>query len=300
MPDGFVSLLIDDITEKTLVDKRCKITDLADEVKVITITGEFNKKARSRWLKTSMRQYIKGDFLFIDCDTVICENLQEIEEIAIDIGCVLDEHCYLETWFKNNPRRKKDLQSLDTKLGFESTIQSNTHFNSGVIFCRDIPLVYEFFREWHRLWLQCHAKGITIDQMAFNQVNLSHQGIISELDGIWNCQILCDGAVRYLGDSKIIHYFIEKAMKMKNSVPYLLANSDILKKIKNTGNIDNEIKEKLLFPRGAFSSEARLIIPDSFLDSLSFIFFNKLFKGRLLVIIEVILAFILKLRKSFF
>ncbi|GHT86405.1 hypothetical protein FACS1894137_11940 [Spirochaetia bacterium] len=92
MPAGFVVLLIDDITEKTLSGKRRDILELVDELKVVEIESKFNKKARSRWLKTTMREHIQGDFLYIDCDTVIAEDLSDIAKLDIELGGVPDSH----------------------------------------------------------------------------------------------------------------------------------------------------------------------------------------------------------------
>jgi hypothetical protein len=41
-----------------MIGKRKEILSHVNELKIITIDGHFNKKARSRWLKTSMRQHL--------------------------------------------------------------------------------------------------------------------------------------------------------------------------------------------------------------------------------------------------
>jgi hypothetical protein len=293
MPNAFVSLLIDDKTESTLTGKRRNLIDLIDELKVIEIDRKFNKKARSRWLKTSMRNHIEGDFLYIDCDTIIADDLADIVNLDVNIGAVLDWHRYLDS----NPPYKTWIQKRDRKVGFVSSFQSNTHFNSGIIFCKDVPIVHDFFNEWHRLWLLCAEKGFTEDQISFNQADFSFDSIIREFDGIWNCQIYYDGAIIYLSDSKIIHCQ-NSGFNEKIERPYLFANTLLFQSIKENG-ITEQIKEKLQNPRVSFTVCTRLIIANKFIDSLTFVLFNKMFNIGLLGFFEFILIQIIRVKKLF-
>ena len=63
-PDAFISLLVDDGTDKNLVDFRGQIKDLVNEYKVVEYPKETSNKVRSRLLKTNMRNLIDGDFLY--------------------------------------------------------------------------------------------------------------------------------------------------------------------------------------------------------------------------------------------
>jgi hypothetical protein len=254
MPAGFVSLLIDDITEKTLVDKRRNILGYINELKVIKVDNLFNKEARSRWLKTSMRHHIEGDFLFIDCDTVIVDDLSDIGKLNLDLGAVYNEHILLNDYFKYFPYTKKPMQNRDKKLGFVSTYQSNKYFNSGVMFCRDNPVIHNFFQAWHELWMFSASKGIAKDQPAFNHANLSFNNIITEIDGIWNCQINY-GGIRYLEKAKIIHYL----GSIESPCPYLLGDMYALCIIKENGCLTHDIEERLKYPKAAFMPNTRLI-----------------------------------------
>ena len=149
MPNAFVSLLIDDRTEKTLTVKRSNILNLINELKVIEIDPKYNKVACSRWLKTSMRQSIKEDFLYIDSDTVICDKLSEIEDNDFNIGAVLDLHTMI-----NQSLGKKHYQRDDKLLGFNSSFLSEKYYNGGIIYCKDTPECHSFFDKWHELWLK--------------------------------------------------------------------------------------------------------------------------------------------------
>ena len=249
-PNAFVSLLIDDTTEKTLKNERANILNFINELVVVNIDQYFNKKARSRWLKTSMRNHISGDFLFIDCDTVICDDLNEIESENVILGAVLDGHFPLNV----KPEAKKLIQNTGKLLGFSASFTSDNFFNSGVILCQDIPESHTFFDKWHKLWITgILQSNILFDQASFNEANLN--GAIAEMNGIWNCQISISGGIIFLANAKIIHYFASHVCK-KN--PYKLADSDILRKIKDAYIIDEELKNCLLYPKQAFALDTRL------------------------------------------
>lgn len=71
-PNAFISILTDSETKKNIDESsRSSINNFVDEFIVVNIPSSFSKKHKSSWLKTSMRSYISGDFLFIDSDTII-------------------------------------------------------------------------------------------------------------------------------------------------------------------------------------------------------------------------------------
>jgi hypothetical protein len=289
MPDAFVSLLIDDSTESALTGKRRNILDLTDELKVIEIDRKFNKKARSRWLKTSMRNHIEGDFLFIDCDTVIADDLSDISKLPINLGAVLDKHSLLQ-----NHYARKYIQKNDRKLHFSSSYKSDKHFNSGVLFCRDIPLCYDFFSEWHRLWIISVSKHVLIDQPSLNETNRIYN-IIEELDGMWNCQIEC-GGIPFLINAKIIHYFATNVVGRK---AYLLANASVFRLVKENG-ITEEIKKNLQNVKTTFDINTRLIADRkmlSVIDSAIFILLMHIIDTKLIACLNFLLYKIIYMKR---
>ena len=72
MPDSHITLLTDKTTEFSFTNNRRKEIVYANEIISIDIDAKkYNAQQRSRILKTSARQYIKGDFIFIDSDTIV-------------------------------------------------------------------------------------------------------------------------------------------------------------------------------------------------------------------------------------
>jgi hypothetical protein len=204
-------------------------------------------KERSRWLKTSMRQHISGDFLFIDCDTIIACDLKNISKIGIELGAVLDIHLPLQKRFKKNEEKKNIHLERDKKLGFTTAI--DYYFNSGVILCKDTPANHKFFDLWHQLWKSSAEKGVLEDQPSFSQTNLTLNNQIKEINGVWNCQIVKSG-IRYVPFAKIIHYYnVDPNIKKK----YIFANAYIYQDIKEKKMIPQEILKLLKRPRLAFT-----------------------------------------------
>ena len=95
-PDSEVIALVDDKTKQGLTGKRAGYEKLVSSVKVITPPNELSQKEVSRWIKTSIHHYIEGEFILIDCDTVITDKLEHDFPKNIKIGAVLDTHVTLE------------------------------------------------------------------------------------------------------------------------------------------------------------------------------------------------------------
>jgi len=297
MPNAFISLLVDNNTESTIAESRRNILDVVNEFKSITIENKFNQKARSRWLKTSMRQHIEDDFLYIDGDTIITDDLSSIQEKQMDIGAVLDSHINLSEKDKHFPIRLKNIKALCPKLGITPEFNLNTYFNGGVMFCRDNKAGHDFFREWHRLWLKRFELGGLNDQSSLNLSNFVLGNIVKELNGIWNCQIFEEGALKYLNEAKIIHYFSSRPGKK----PYIPANDEFVDVIKKNGNVNDNIKELLKAPKSLFTANTRLLLLEessrSFYDSAFCGVAKRLFSTKFGTIIEFILS---KVRKNFY
>ncbi|MDR0513095.1 MAG: hypothetical protein LBG93_08355, partial [Treponema sp.] len=296
-PDAFVVLLIDEITKETLIDKRAEILKAIDELKVIKLDARFNKHARSRWLKTSMRQIVEGDFLYIDSDTIIAEDLSVINNLDIEIGAVLEDHTYLAEYMRYRPSRLKVIKNMFKVRNFNYGFDFKIYFNGGVFFCRDSKTGHDFFNEWHKLWLQCFELNLLNDQASLNQANFNLGNPIKELDGIWNCQLIHDGALRYLHTAKIIHYFSTSVHEKY----FLLANKVYTEKIKKTGVVCSETIDMLENPKSQFASNTRIMLVDAkyndFYDSAICGAAKRIYHSKVGVFFEYILS---KVKKNIF
>jgi len=271
MPAAEIALLCDSKTKETLTGKRAGYEKSVSNVIIADAPAAMPQIEVSRWVKTSMRRLVSGDFLFIDCDTIITDDLSSAAELGIQFGACLDKHSLIDRHGKKN-----NIIEMEKQLGFTSHT-SNRHFNSGVIFCADTPETHRIFERWHELWLFSKNKNVMRDQPSFNMAIYENLSLFTELDGKWNCQIAFNG-LPYLANSKIIHYFASDLVM--HTSPFIFASSWVFEEIKDTGSIPDEILELLKNPRAAFVTESRIIAGDDMLNVINSNFFEFIFLMR--------------------
>jgi hypothetical protein len=217
-PEMQAVLVTDAQTNDSMGIGRQKIKAYFDEMIVVDIPKRFNQKQRSRYLKTSLRQRIPGDFLFIDDDTIVTASLAEADAFECALGAVPD--C--------------------NKVG-------SRYYNSGVFYVKDVKISYEFYLQWHELWLKGVAKGYVKDQASLDSVNKNMNFVIQEIPESWNYQkrIKEDEPLDPL---RIVHYFT--AVKKKEN--YVVASPEVFEAIKKTDDIPGFIKDYLLVPSEMF------------------------------------------------
>lgn len=251
MPKVQIEVLTDDISLKSFCGKRAKIFEISNKVHSKILPQNMEAKERSRWLKTSMRNIVDGDFLYIDCDTIICKKLDEFKLAEYDIGAVLDGHELIGTNYYS-----KDYEMRAKICGFHAGY-NNTHYNGGVIWCKDNARTRDFFKLWHKLWRETCKKKWIIDQISLNEANWRYNGIITEISGIWNCQL--EYGMKFFHDALILHYLNFNGSNSKSF--YKLANKDVLIKIRDNDSIPDTIMQIINNPKSEQSFYQARIIP---------------------------------------
>lgn len=196
-----VTLLTDKTTENSLVNGREQIRTIVDEIIVSNLDGTLSGKERSRILKTSMRNLVSDDFLFIDGDTIILDDLSEIETFDFEFAGVLDEHLPLSLSNEYSTHKKR-LEKLCSNKDF---LANENFFNSGVLLIRDTPQMQDFFSLWNNEWEKSNKLGISSDQPSLALSLYKSKETIKELNGKWNCQLFF--GANYYRSAKIVHYF---------------------------------------------------------------------------------------------
>ena len=270
-PTAHVVLLVDSKTKEGLAGKRSAYEQVVSQTITIEAPQELSQKEVSRWIKTSIRNYVIGDFLYIDCDTVIAGSLEHDFSPNIKVAAILDTHVPL-----SDHHLAVHFETEDKKLNFSSSDTGN-RYNGGVIFCRDTPEGNDFFSKWHSLWSYSNKKGNSQDMPALNQANYEMGGIISELPGEWNCQITHNG-LPFLYNAKVIHYYATAFSFIK--CPYLLGTEAVLSSVKESGSISPEIMKFLENPKTAFERGSRIISGDAELDAVNSKLFSLLLQVR--------------------
>lgn len=208
MPEAQVFILLDDKTKATLTGKRTKLDKYNVHYVQVDVPKEFNNRDRSRFIKTSMNKYLPKDFVYIDNDTIITESLEDLPT-DYDVGMVLNRHMKIS----ENPSRdffENNAKAFGWHDGFD-----DKHFNGGFMSVQGSEKSDELFNLWHKLWNESRQKsnGTVFDQTSLNEANYRMNGIITELPGIWNCQVSrnCKCA-QFIHDAKILHTFTSPNM----------------------------------------------------------------------------------------
>ncbi|MDE6259229.1 MAG: hypothetical protein K2M53_12710 [Muribaculaceae bacterium] len=232
--DAHIVVLMDTITESTLNHERNKMLGDVDEIISVELPIELSAQNRSRILKTSARKHVKGDFLFIDCDTIITKPLDSIDAMTADIAACYDSHCE----FKDNPYREMCIDHCK-KLGIDITGEEK-YYNSGVIYVKDTPAAHDFYEMWNRNWLKGREVGVNMDQPAFNKTNIELGYKVHTLSDVWNCEFI--HGIRFLKDAKIVHYLCTNVTS-KNQESFILRDKENLLVVKQSGIIPSTISD---------------------------------------------------------
>lgn len=235
-PQAVVALVVDQETGKTISDSRAGIKKYVTEIIEVEVPSEFSKVQKSRYLKTNLRKLVEGDFLFIDCDTVICGSLEGIDRINVEIGMVADV----------NGNLLLDDEGVIERChtaGFPD-VQGKPYFNSGVIYSRDTQNSHLLYERWYQLWQQSVANGVGYDQPALCQANVDCEKPIRELPGIWNCQFKYQNGYKSLNDALILHYYANNGQGKR---PH--SQDRVFEYIKEKGKIDHVVDKMVRHPK---------------------------------------------------
>jgi hypothetical protein len=245
---AFVSLLIDDLTAKSLTGFRATIKDMVDEIKVIDFPKDMPLKNRSRQLKTGSRSLIEGDFLYVDCDTVICSEIHQNELPDCEIGAVLDAHMTFGKYLQNGLFVKDFLKKF-SKFGFTIPV-NDKFFNGGLFFVKDTQRTRDFFKSWQELQALYSSGGFAYDQPALCQTNIKFDFMITELSGVWNSLFIYD--INYIHNAKIMHFYASAKTREPKTQVHPLMEIWFYEKIKAEQKINEEQLQIVLNPKENF------------------------------------------------
>ena len=183
-PDAHIVLLTDDKTNELLQGVRGEVLRYVSEKIVVPFEDkEASMMYRSRWIKTSARELVRGDFLFVDCDTICQHSLDEIDHIDCEIGAVLESHLIVNDYCQGlYDSTKEETVTIGVDLDEEKL-----YFSSGVILVRDTERTHRIYKLWHQYWMEGNEIGLKIDQPALAKANREMGHIIKQIPDIYNC-----------------------------------------------------------------------------------------------------------------
>jgi hypothetical protein len=181
-PNCKISLLVDQATGKALYSPRSPLLDVVDNTVVIE-TGLDNALARSRFVKTTMRRWIVGDFVFLDVDALPLAPFADILNIDAPLAAALEFN-----------KEEKDrffpdgIDAVYARLNWPRPVPR--YFNTGVIVLRDTAATHAACEEWHRRWLLTRDLGCLSDQPSFNSAMHETRTQVGILPPEYNAMVL--------------------------------------------------------------------------------------------------------------
>lgn len=199
-PDAHIVLMVDDKTDLLLQGKRAEILKYITEKIVVSFEdASLSPMYRSRFIKTSVRQRIKGDFLFIDSDTIICKSLSSIDCFECEVGAVLESHLLVEDYCDS---LRSSAIAANEQLGVDLDVEKE-YFSSGVLYVKDVPIAHKLYERWHQFWQESYKLGLPIDQPSLAKANRESGHIIRRIHDTYNCILFTKNIFSY--KAKILH-----------------------------------------------------------------------------------------------
>lgn len=255
-PEVEVEVVCDHDTYATLKDTRSGLFDYRVNVNPVETPRDWGNWERSRYIKTNLRRLTRGDYLFVDTDTVICSRLEAIDDIPDEIAAVRDSHVEhpLPRVSECQHDTERWMWTQAQKAGVD--IEGRWHNNSGVMYVKDTPRAYELYAKWADTYSKTLARGAKVDQLPLLLANHELGNVISPLDPALNCQVAFEEGRRMLPTAKIIHYF-------PGQKKTLLASPWVLASMKETGRIPVAIRQVIDEPYKFFDKISMVIEGDA-------------------------------------
>lgn len=239
-PETYIVLLVDDQTNCLLVGKRAEILNYISEKIVVPFEdATLSPVYRSRWIKTSVRQLVRGRFLYIDCDTIVKDSLDSIDEIQAIIAAVPDALLSVDEYSNSmfSPINKR------AKIVGYDLAKERYHFNGGVLLVEENELAYQLFELWHFYWKFFAQEKLMADQPSLAKANIEMKHLIQPMDLVFNCIVYTQN--NFTRQAKILHI-----SSYRN--PSYLFTKKVLDYVRNNGLKNQWIIDSILNPCATF------------------------------------------------
>lgn len=251
-PEARVVVLADAPTARRIAE-RGELRRMLTEVVTVPVPEEYSLYLRSRQIKTTIRERIRGAFFFLDTDTIVCRPLDGLDALEGDMLLVPDAHLpYHSDPFKACTREEmRWLYGLDYDAEY--------FFNSGAMLVRDTELAHRFFRRWNELWIISATVRRTTraDQPGLNAANQELGFPLRPLPDTYNCQLAL--SVRYLHEAHVVHFFHMPFMHDQSYSPFF--SQDIYRELRAAATVTPEIAATVLGCKSAFAQPSMVIGP---------------------------------------
>lgn len=175
------------------------LRELSDSV--VPVRCEFDTPAaRSRYLKVNLLNFVQDSYVYLDSDTLIMQNLDDLWDVDADIMCVRDLES--KTQIHNIPDFVIEIYN---KMNWGQVPEQ--YFNSGVYKLTFSEKTKRFGETMAAEWQKQYARLSKInDQPVFNYaMNSINQLKLIQLSTQWNAQLVMNPLV--VKDAKIVHVY---------------------------------------------------------------------------------------------
>jgi hypothetical protein len=256
-----IILVIDEPTAHAIDHGNHALAKIVTEI-VVQPTGIDVPSVSSRYLRTVLRQLVKGDYLYLDTDAIAVRPLDRGWPRGTDLAMARDRNQRGIT-----PLALPDIEQLRVKLGWK--FRMDRYLNAGVLFVRDTPAAHAFYAEWHGRWKEALSLGIWQDQFSFNSASatgIATIGILPDRDN-W----VTHSTAMLRGRARIFHFF---ASVYGEQIPGNTLLGHLISRFQQDGVLDedtiacathdnfpwmNEVRLKHLLASGLYLRAARLI-----------------------------------------
>lgn len=242
-PDCVIELVVDQKTRLGMSRNRAKLLSLVDIVTVVDVAGE-NNAFTSRLIKTQLRKFVEGDYLYVDIDAVPVAELSSVFSLDTDLAMAHDHNVPPEKFIFYDYERE-----IFDKTGWPLPTR---YFNSGVMLVKDTQKVRDFFECWHGLWQQNRKLGLHKDQPPMHEAIRQRNMKVHALGPEWN--VLVGLQKGYGGKNpRVYHYSTIQFDTRKDTYFH-----EIVKNLKITGHLNTDLLENVLKTKYPWTNKTSL------------------------------------------
>ena len=230
-PNIKITILCNQATHETLTGDRAHLADVADHIAIINTPTHFTEAEASRFIKTSIGNYIDGNFLFLDIDAFPIRDISSIDEKCGDMSLAYEMNL--------NPNQYTPEEYESEIFRMMEWDFPTPYFNGGVMLVNASVKTKTFFKTWHDLWLNSKETGNHKDQPSMHQAIKLSQLKVSPLN--WEFNILTNLTPKQkFKQPKIFHISTVRFQERDDTLFH-----GIIRSIKNSAAIDWELIDKI-------------------------------------------------------
>jgi hypothetical protein len=159
-PNARIVMVVEGAAAGADEEMRTRFASIADAV-IVKRSSVSTPVAKSRFHKIVLREYVDGDLLYLDSDTLAVAPFADVFQSKGEVGAVSDFNFEISKgWFP------KIVEQPFRELGWQYPLPYQ--LNAGVILLRDTPAVRGFSREWLARFQASTALPHVWDQVTFN------------------------------------------------------------------------------------------------------------------------------------